>query len=91
MREKMICFCGVLMTVATVLYRRENAAAETVIMIFCVMLLMLAGFRHGIVNAMMLLYYDCNHINDLVMVGGNTPGSLCYGYLYHRSRGSKNK
>ena len=84
-------FCGVLMTVATVSYRRENMVAETVITIFCVMVFMLAGFRHCIANAMMLLYYDCNHVNYLAMVGGNTVGSLCYGYLYHRARGSKNK
>ena len=84
-------FCGVLMTVAAVSYRRENMVAETVITIFCVMVFMLAGFRHCIANAMMLLYYDCNHMNYLAMVGGNTLGSLCYGYLYHRARGSKNK
>lgn len=82
-------FCGVLMTVATVSYRRENAVAETVITLFCVMVFILAGFKHCVANAMMLLYADCNYVNYLAMIGGNTVGSLCYGYLYQRARESK--
>lgn len=81
-------FCGVLMTVATVSYRRENAVAETVITLFCVMVFILAGFKHCIANATMLLYFDCDYVNYLAMIGGNTVGSLCYGYLYQRAKGS---
>lgn len=84
-------FCGVLMTVAAVSYRRENEVAETVITLFCVMVFILAGFKHCIANAMMLLYVDCNYVNYLAMIGGNTVGSLCYGYLYQRARGSKSR
>lgn len=82
-------FCGVLMTVATVSYRRENAVAETVITLFCVMVFILAGFKHCIANALMLLFADCNYVNYLAMIGGNTVGSLCYGYLYQCARDSK--
>lgn len=84
-------FCGVLMTVATVSYRRENAVAETVITLFCVMVFILAGFKHCIANATMLLYFDSNYVNYLAMIGGNTVGSLCYGYLFQRAKGSKVK
>ena len=78
-------FCGVLMTVATVSCRRENAVAETVITLFCVMVFILAGFKHCIANAFMLFVPGCNYLNYLVMIAGNTVGSLCYGYLYDRS------
>lgn len=79
-------FCGVLMTVATVSYRRENMFAETVITLFCVMVFILAGFKHCIANAYMLLFLDCNYVNYLAMIAGNTVGSLCYGYLFQRAR-----
>ena len=79
-------FCGVLMTVATVSYRRENMVAETVITLFCVMVFILAGFKHCIANASMLLFLDCNYVNYLAMIAGNTVGSLCYGYLFQRAR-----
>lgn len=80
-------FCGVLMTVATVSYRRENMFAETVITLFCVMVFILAGFKHCIANAYVLLFLDCNYMNYLAMIAGNTVGSLCYGYLFQRARG----
>lgn len=79
-------FCGVLMTVATVSYRRENMVAETVIMLFCVMVFILAGFKHCVANASMLLFLDCSYVNYLAMIAGNTVGSLCYGYLFGRAR-----
>lgn len=79
-------FCGMLMTVATVSYRRENAAAETVITLFCVMVFILAGFKHCIANAYMLLFADCSYVNYVAMIAGNTVGSLCYGYLFGRLR-----
>ena len=79
-------FCGVLMTVATVSYRRENMVAETVITLFCVMVFILAGFKHCIANASMLLIPDSNYLNYLAMIAGNTVGSLCYGYLFQRAR-----
>lgn len=79
-------FCGVLMTVATVSYRRENMVAETVITLFCVMVFILAGFKHCVANASMLLFLDCSYVNYLAMIAGNTVGSLCYGYLFGRAR-----
>lgn len=79
-------FCGVLMTVATVSYRRENMVAETVITLFCVMVFILSGFKHCIANASMLLFSGCNYWNYLAMIAGNTVGSLCYGWLYERIR-----
>ncbi|MDD7641129.1 MAG: formate/nitrite transporter family protein [bacterium] len=79
-------FCGMLMTVATVSCRRENMVAETVITLFCVMVFILAGFKHCIANASMLLFLDCNYVNYLAMIAGNTVGSLCYGYLFGRAR-----
>ncbi len=79
-------FCGMLMTVATVSYRRENMMAETVITLFCVMVFILSGFKHCIANAYMLLFSGCDYVNYLAMIAGNTVGSLCYGWLYERSR-----
>ena len=79
-------FCGILMTVATVSYRRENMVAETIITLFCVMVFILAGFKHCIANATMLLFTDCNYVNYVMMIAGNTLGSLCYGYLFGRAR-----
>lgn len=79
-------FCGILMTVATVSYRRENMVAETIITLFCVMVFILAGFKHCIANASMLLFFDCNYINYFMMIAGNTVGSLCYGYLFQKAR-----
>lgn len=79
-------FCGMLMTVATVSYRRENATAETVITLFCVMVFILAGFKHCIANAYMLLFAGCSFVNYLAMIAGNTVGSLFYGYLFGRAR-----
>lgn len=79
-------FCGMLMTVATVSGRKENTVAEVAITIFCVMTFILAGFKHCVANASMLLFPDCNYINYLAMVAGNTVGSLIYGYLFMKSR-----
>lgn len=79
-------FCGILMTVATVSYRRENMVAETIITLFCVMVFILAGFKHCIANATMLLFTDCNYVNYVMMIAGNTLGSLCYGYLFQKAR-----
>lgn len=79
-------FCGVLMTVATVSYRRENMVVETVITLFCVIVFILAGFKHCIANAFMLLFFGCNYVNYLAMIAGNTVGSLCYGYLFQCAR-----
>lgn len=82
-------FCGMLMTVATVSWRKENTIAETVITIFCVMGFILGGFKHCIANAYMLLFPGCNYINYLAMIAGNTVGSLIYGYLFVKSRESR--
>lgn len=79
-------FCGILMTVAAMSNRRENIAAETVITILCVMVFILAGFKHCIANASMLVYAGSNYVNYVAMVAGNTIGSLIFGYLYQVSK-----
>lgn len=75
-------FCGILMTIAAVSYKGKNHTAETVITIFCVMVFILAGFRHCIANVPMMIFEGANVVNYIMMVLGNTVGSLVVGGLY---------
>lgn len=75
-------FCGVLMTVAAVSYKGKNKIAETVITILCVMVFILAGFKHCIANVPMMIFVGANVINYVMMVLGNTVGSIVVGGLY---------
>lgn len=75
-------FCGVLMTIAAVSYKGKNQVTEMVITLFCVMIFILAGFKHCIANVPMMLFEGRNVINYLMMVLGNTVGSLIAGGLF---------
>lgn len=75
-------FCGVMMTVAAVSYKGKNQIIETVITILCVMVFILAGFKHCIANVPMMIFAGANVVNYIMMVLGNTVGSLVVGGLY---------
>ena len=85
-------FCGILMTVAAMSYRKENMVAETVITLFCVMVFILSGFKHCIANASMLTFGGINIVNYIMMVLGNTIGSLIFGGIYlYRGKSDEEK
>jgi len=75
-------FCGIMMTIAVVSYKGKNKFAETIITIFCVMVFILAGFKHCIANVPMMIFMGANVVNYIMMVLGNTVGSLVVGGLY---------
>lgn len=76
-------FCGVMMTVAVISAKGKNKIVEAIITIFCVMVFILAGFKHCIANAPMLLYNGRNIINYFMMILGNSVGSIVFCGLYY--------
>ncbi len=74
-------FCGVLMTIAAFSYKKENPVVECLIVVLCIMVFILAGYKHCIANVPMLIVSGANVGNYVGMVLGNTVGSLIFGGL----------
>lgn len=82
-------FCGIMMIVAVLSAKGKNKIVEAVITIFCVMVFILAGFKHCIANAPMLLFDGRNIINYVMMILGNTVGSIVFCGLYYVAENTK--
>lgn len=74
-------FCGILMTIAAMSYRKENPVVECLIVVLCIMVFILAGYKHCIANVPMITLQNGNILNYVGMVLGNTVGSLIFGLM----------